>query len=63
VWSLSTTDTALTCHLVTPDGHPGDDVLAHAEKELRAHFGIGDITLQVELNAPSGEHLAHAHNH
>ena len=22
VWSLSTTETALTCHLVTPGGHP-----------------------------------------
>lgn len=27
VWSLSTTETALTCHLVTPAGHPGDEAL------------------------------------
>jgi cobalt-zinc-cadmium efflux system protein len=63
VWSLSTRDTALTCHLVTPGGHPGDDVLGHAEEELRAHFGISDVTLQVELKAPTSEHLARVHNH
>lgn len=63
VWSLSTTDIALTCHLVTLDGHPGDAVLAHAEEELWEHFGIGHVTLQVELKVPSREHLAHVHNH
>jgi cobalt-zinc-cadmium efflux system protein len=25
VWAMSTTETALTCHLVMPKGHPGDD--------------------------------------
>jgi len=24
VWPMSTTETALTCHLVMPGGHPGD---------------------------------------
>lgn len=62
VWSLSTTETALTCHLVTPEGHPGDDMLAHAAEELEEHFGIGHVTLQPE-RAPSAAHVAAMHNH
>ena len=27
IWAMSTTETALTCHLVTPRGHPGDAFL------------------------------------
>lgn len=63
VWSLSTTETALTCHLVTPGGHPGDEMLHHATEELREHFSIGHVTLQPELTAPSDAHLAALHNH
>jgi cobalt-zinc-cadmium efflux system protein len=63
VWSLSTSETALTCHLVTPDGHPGDEALAHAAAELKAHFGISHVTLQPELNEPTAAHLAQMHNH
>lgn len=60
VWSLSTTEIALTCHLVTPGGHPGDDMLTHAEEELNEHFGICHVTLQPEI-APSAAHLAAMH--
>lgn len=49
VWSMSTTETALTCHLVTPAGHPGDAFLAGAAGELRRAFGIHHSTLQIEL--------------
>jgi len=62
VWSLSTTEIALTCHLVTPDGLPSDETLFHAAKELNERFGIGHITLQPE-KAPSAAHLAAMHNH
>lgn len=55
VWAVSTTETALTAHLVMPEGHPGDRFLAHAQKELREHFGIGHSTLQIELHKP-GSH-------
>ena len=48
IWPISTTETALTCHLVMPDGCPGDDFLAATAKELAATFGIGHATLQVE---------------
>ncbi len=62
VWSLSTTETALTCHLVTPGGHPGDEMLHGAAEALEESFGIGHVTLQPELE-PSVAHLAHVHNH
>ena len=61
VWSLSTTETALTCHLVVPDGHPGDDFMDRAAGELNERFGIGHVTLQPE-QAPSAAHLAAMHN-
>jgi cobalt-zinc-cadmium efflux system protein len=48
VWSLSTTEIALTCHLVMPGGHPGDDMLHDAAEELKEHFGIGHATFQIE---------------
>lgn len=30
IWPISTTETAMTCHLVMPAGHPGDDFLMEA---------------------------------
>jgi cobalt-zinc-cadmium efflux system protein len=62
VWSISTTDIALTCHLVTPGGPPSDETLFHAAGELEEHFGICHVTLQPE-QAPSAEHLEAMHNH
>jgi len=57
VWAVSTTEAALTAHLVMPGGHPGDGFLAAAQQELRAHFGIGHATLQIEIHKPqSHEH-------
>lgn len=50
VWPMSTTDTALTAHLVMPKGHPGDDFLMDVAKSLRERFGIGHVTLQVETS-------------
>lgn len=61
VWSLSTTETALTCHLVTPAGHPGDAVLHDIAHQLRHRFGISHATLQAELNQATPEHLAAVH--
>jgi cobalt-zinc-cadmium efflux system protein len=48
VWGMSTTQSALTAHLVKPD--PGDDdaLIARATRELRERFGIGHVTLQWE---------------
>jgi cobalt-zinc-cadmium efflux system protein len=49
IWGMSTTETALTCHLVIPGGHPGDAVLGGVARELEAHFGIHHTTIQIEL--------------
>lgn len=50
VWPMSTTDSALTCHLVMPAGHPGDEFLMHAASGLHDRFHIGHVTLQVETS-------------
>jgi cobalt-zinc-cadmium efflux system protein len=49
IWGMSTTETALTCHLVMPQGHPGDDALAGIAQELEVRFHIHHATLQIEL--------------
>lgn len=49
IWAMSTTETALTAHLVMPSGHPGDDFLCQIQRHLQQQFGIEHITLQVEL--------------
>jgi cobalt-zinc-cadmium efflux system protein len=48
IWGMSTTETALTAHLVMPEGCPGDSFLAHISEELHHHFDIDHPTLQVE---------------
>lgn len=49
VWAMSTSENALTAHLVTPDGHPGDVFLNHVADELAERFHIQHATLQIEL--------------
>ena len=48
IWPLSTTETALTAHLVMPGGHPGDAFLREIAGELEHHHRIGHATIQVE---------------
>ena len=50
VWPLSTTETALTAHLVRAGGG-GDDFLKSVCRELESRFHIGHATLQVELES------------
>jgi cobalt-zinc-cadmium efflux system protein len=59
VWAVSTTEAALTAHLVMPDGHPGDFFLAQAQQELKAHFGINHTTLQIEIHQPDSHEESH----
>jgi len=49
IWGMSTTETALTCHLVMPQGHPGDEALSQIAYELDERFHIQHTTLQIEL--------------
>jgi cobalt-zinc-cadmium efflux system protein len=48
IWGLSTTETALTAHLVHADPLPGEDFLFVACRELDEKFRIGHATLQLE---------------
>jgi cobalt-zinc-cadmium efflux system protein len=48
IWPMSTTEAALTAHLVIPGGHPGDAFLHTLAHDLDHEFGIGHATVQVE---------------
>ncbi|MCC6779400.1 MAG: cation transporter [Hyphomicrobiales bacterium] len=58
IWPISTTDTALSCHLVMPGGHPGDAFLLDAANELAHRFSIGHATLQIEISEETACRLA-----
>ena len=45
IWAMSTTEVALTCHLVMPGGHPGDGFL---------HRQPGAVLIRVDLLQASG---------
>jgi cobalt-zinc-cadmium efflux system protein len=48
IWAMSTTETALTAHLVMPGGYPGDRAIDDIVGQLRKDFDIHHCTLQVE---------------
>ena len=51
IWGMSTTETALTAHLVMPGGHPGDGFIAELADRMARDFGIAHATLQVETGS------------
>ncbi|MGA7595216.1 MAG: cation diffusion facilitator family transporter [Gallionella sp.] len=53
VWAMSTSETALTVHLVISDGHPGDEFLNRVADELHDDFAIEHATIQIEMNNQS----------
>ncbi|WP_338307924.1 cation diffusion facilitator family transporter [Bradyrhizobium sp. TM233] len=57
VWPISTTETALTCHLVMPAG-TGDAFLMETAQLLKTTHRIGHTTLQVETHPDNGCALA-----
>ncbi len=48
VWAMSTSEIALTVHLVMPAGHPGDEFVCDIARELHRAFAIAHTTIQVE---------------
>ena len=58
IWGMSTTDTALTAHLVRPEGGPSDAFLREAAHELEERFGIAHATLQLEIDDEQACRLA-----
>ncbi|MGB7653964.1 MAG: cation diffusion facilitator family transporter [Novosphingobium sp.] len=51
IWGMSTTESALTAHLVMPTGQPGDTFLRELAHDLEAKFGIHHATVQVETTS------------
>ncbi|NUN65588.1 cation transporter [Pseudanabaena biceps] len=52
IWAMSTTETALTAHLVIPEKQTGDRFLADTCEALHTNFGIDHSTLQIESGDP-----------
>jgi len=50
IWPMSTTETALTCHLVMPGVRPADDFIVGVTPGLRERYGIGHATIQIETS-------------
>ena len=53
IWAMSTTETALTAHLVIPDETKDDYFLKKICGELHSRFGIEHSTIQIEKSAQS----------
>ena len=53
IWPLSTTETALTAHIVKPDGVIDDRFLCRIKDELHDRFQIQHVTVQCECGDPA----------
>jgi len=62
IWGMSTTETAMTAHLVMPAGHPGDTFISELAERMDRDFGIAHTTLQVETGS-SAQQCALAPDH
>ena len=56
IWAISTTETALTCHIVIPEASMLEEVTDRV-KEMRDGLGIHHSTLELETNS------SHCHDH
>ena len=71
IWALSSTEAALTVHLVKPDGQLDDALLDHIRHELHDHFHIEHASIQLEASdchhpcsittSTAGHHTDRAH--
>lgn len=59
IWGMSTTESALTVHLVMPGNYPGDAFMDEITRTLRERFGVHHSTLQVEQGTT--EHVCALH--
>ncbi len=60
IWAMSTTETALTAHLLRPENSDGDAFLRSACEGLEHRFRIGHATLQIETDPAAACRLAPA---
>ncbi|WP_341581950.1 cation diffusion facilitator family transporter [Marinobacter metalliresistant] len=64
IWALSTTENALTVHLVKSDPESDDQIISEAAAMLKEHFGIQHTTIQWERSdghCPNTGHCAAQH--
>ena len=55
IWGMSTSEVALSVHLLMEQGHPGDAFIRHVAHEVDHQFAIGHTTIQIELGDDGGE--------
>jgi cobalt-zinc-cadmium efflux system protein len=60
IWAMSTTETALTAHIIRPGNSDGDAFLHSTCEGLARRFNIGHATVQVETDPASACRLASA---
>lgn len=60
IWAMSTTETAMTAHLVRPENPDNDQFLHEICGEMARRFKIGHVTIQVESGGVATCHLAGA---
>jgi len=60
IWGMSTTESAMTVHLVTPDGYPGDAFMDGLMQAMKQRFSIDHCTLQVEQGTTDHACALHA---
>ena len=63
IWSISTTETALTVHLVVADDVDRDKLIRQANAYTHEMFGISHSTIQVESADMNHDHDCHPHGH
>ena len=63
IWAMSTTETALTAHLVIPAGYPGDAALDAIVAQLKSDYAIHHCTLQVEMGTTVHDCTLHQGEH
>ncbi|MDA3797939.1 MAG: cation diffusion facilitator family transporter [Kiritimatiellae bacterium] len=63
VWPLSTTETALTVHIVVNDQSLDNSFLLNLQQNLHDHFGIGHSTIQIETSTGKIDCMLDNHRH
>ncbi len=60
IWGMSTTESAITVHLVMPEGYPGDGFMDEIARTLAERFSLQHCTLQVEEGTTDHSCALHA---
>lgn len=50
IWAMSTTENAMTVHIVTNEAKNNNDFTAHIAEHLHSHFSVHHSTIQMEIN-------------